>query len=108
MAKQTKSNYTVRKLKTKDIFKMSKILKKLNLKFDVKSGISQEQLGAEMITQLLGNLSNAEEEVNEFIGELVGVTGEEFSELEIEDTLDIINQFKNMEGISGFLKLANK
>lgn len=103
--------HTMRPLKTSDIFKMSKILKKLDVKTNdikVDKDTTQTQVGIAIMLKGVENLHQAETEVNEFIASLVGLTAEEFSELPIKDTLSIITQFKEQKGISSFLQLANK
>ena len=87
---------------------MSKILKKININLDVNKDITQAQLGVQMIQKVIENLYLAEEEANEFLADLVGITAEEFSELPIEDTLVIISLFKDQKGIVNFLKQAGK
>jgi hypothetical protein len=98
----------MRTLKTSDIYRMSKILKKININLDVNKDITQAQLGVQMIQKVIENLYLAEEEANEFLADLVGITAEEFSELPIEDTLVIISLFKDQKGIVNFLKQAGK
>ena len=100
--------YTLRELKTGDIFKMSKVLKKMDIKIEVKKGMSQGQVGFEIINQIFSNLHMAEKEVADFMGDLVGITGNEFQELSLEDSMSIISQFKDLDGVESFLKLANK
>lgn len=103
--------YKMRTLKTSDIFKMSKILKKLEVKTnDIKleEGMTTEQVGVTIILKAVENLHMAEDEVNDFISGLVGITAEEFGELPIEDTLSIISQFKEQKGIASFLQLAGR
>jgi hypothetical protein len=99
--------YKLRKLKTNDIYKMSKILKKMNLKFNVNDK-TQEQLGAEMIQSIIENLYMAQEEVNDFLGGLVGMSGEDFGELDIEESQKIIKQFKEIPQLANFFKLAGQ
>lgn len=106
MTKETE--YTMRELKSGDIFKMSKILKKIDVKVDVKKGMTQEQVGFEVIRQILENLHLAEKEVSELMGDLVGITGQEFRDLPLSKSIEIFAQFKELEGIDSFLKLANK
>ena len=103
--------YTMRTLQTSDIFKMSKILKKLDVKtndISVGKDTTQEQVGIELIKKALENLHLAEEEVNTFLADLVGLTPEKFSTLPLEDTFEIISLFKEQKGISSFLNLAAK
>ena len=103
-------SYTMRQLQTSDIFKMSKILKKLDVKTnDINlQGATQEQVGIELIKKALENLYLAEEEVNALLADLVGLTPAKFSTLPLEDTFEIISLFKEQKGIAGFLKLAAK
>ena len=99
----------LRKLKTSDIFKMSKILKKMGLKKELSiKDKSQEEVGAELILSIFENLYLVETEVNEFLADLTGKTVAEFEELGFEEVMEIINEFKNMSGISSFLKSASQ
>lgn len=100
--------YTMREFKTADIYKMSKILKKLNIKVDVNEKTTQQQLGVQMVQKIAENLHLAENEVNGFLAELVGIDASAFSELPIEDTFEIIGLFKEQKGLSNFLQLAGK
>lgn len=97
----------MRELKTTDIFKMSKILKKMDIKMDV-GGKAQEQVGADLILRLGENIHLAETEVNEFMGSLIGITAKEFSELPITKTFEYLEEFRNIPGIANFLKFAGQ
>lgn len=102
--------WSMRKLGMRDIYPMSKILKKLGLKLnslnDDGTKKSQTQLGAEMILSVAENIHLVQNEVNELLGSLVGITGEEMNELDLEDGLTIIALFKNQKGVANFLKSA--
>lgn len=98
----------MRPLKTTDIFKMSKILKKLNIKLDVSEKITQQEMGVQMIQRVIENLHLAEDEVNGFLAELVSVEPKEFADLPIEDALKIISLFKEQKGLASFLSAATK
>jgi len=97
----------MRQLKTKDIFTMSKILEKLELKIDAENK-SQEQLGAELILKIGENLHKAEKEINEFLADLKEITVEEFENLSIKEVINIFNEFKNLEGVKDFLSSAGR
>lgn len=97
----------MRDLKTSDIFKASKILKKMNLKFQISEGMTKHEAGVHMITQVVENLHLAEKEVNEFMGSLIGISGKEFSELTIVESMKHIEELKKQD-ILGFLSLASK
>ena len=104
--------YKMKKLSTMDLFKMSKILKKLNLKIEkgsvAQGEVSLEQGGllmmVDLIQKALENLHMAEDEVSEFLAHLVKITPEEFKELPLEDTFEIIEQFKDQKAVGDFLK----
>ena len=111
----------LRELKTKDIFKMSKILKKMNLKINANDEKikdengeeiivikTQKQVGAEIILKIFENLYLAEIEVNSFFADMCGITPKEFSELSIEKTFEIFKEFKSIAGLSSFLKQASQ
>jgi len=102
------SKYKMRDLKTGDIYKMSKILKKMDLKFEVDKDVTQMEMGVQFIQKILENLHLAEKEVNEFLAELIGMTSEEFEELPLTEVIEVFNQFKNQKDIGAFLKLAGK
>jgi len=83
----------IRELKTSDIFKVSKILKKMNLKLE---GEKQEEVGKNLIMDIFENLHLAENEVNEFVGGLVGLKPEEFAELPLPESIKIIMDLKEI------------
>lgn len=120
----------VRSLKTKDIFPMSRILKKIGLKDVIREAAAnmaanaksankpedkrsaaasaQMKLGADIVATLFENLYLAEEETNAFLADLVGMKPEEFAELELTDTLGIIDQLKGSKVFASFLKQASQ
>lgn len=97
-----------RELKGNDVFFMSRILSKMDLKLDVTEHSTQEQVGADLILQILSNLHMAREDVNTFLGGLIGMDGKDFGELPLETYMAYIEQFKNAEGIANFLTRAGK
>jgi hypothetical protein len=110
----------LRNLKTADIFKMSKILKKMGLKVDttfkeidstgkeITKDKSQQQVGAELILSVFENIHMAELEVNEFLADLAGMKAAEFAELPIEQTMEIMAEFKQIPGLASFFKTAGR
>jgi hypothetical protein len=102
----------MRQLITNDIFAMSRILKKLEIKVDLNTDKSDEQwdekLGVQLITKIAENAHLAQNEINSFIGGLAGISGEEFGKLPIKESLEIIKQFKELDGISDFFKRAGQ
>jgi hypothetical protein len=98
----------LRGLKTSDIYKTSKILKKMGIKPESGEGKTQQQVGAELIITVFESLHLAEQEVNELLGSLVGLTPEEFSELPLEKTMEIIKEFRQLPGLPTFFKPAGQ
>lgn len=102
----TVSKYTMRDLKTKDIFAMSKILKKMNIKGELDpKDKTPEKFGQEFLMTILENVGEAEAEFNAFFGSLIGLSATEFADLEIEDVFEVMQQFKKQDGIKRFLQL---
>lgn len=120
------TEYTMRPLNMSDAFKMSRILKKLDIKtaevlknIDVKKitskakkGNALEEVGlqavAELAQKVAENLYLAENEVNEFMASLVGIKAEDFAKLPLEDGIKIFSLFKEQKGIGSFLQAAVK
>jgi len=99
----------MRDLTMQDVYTMSKILKKMQLKSDVViEGKTQEQAGFELIITVFENLHLAEKEVNGFLASLVGITPEEYLKLPFEEGLKYLEEFKNKPGISSFFKSAGR
>lgn len=102
----------MRQLITNDIFAMSRILKKLQIDTNFNLGKddknSDESLGVQVIVKIAENAHLAQTEINNFIGELAGTSGEEFGKLPIKESLEIIKQFKELDGISDFFKRAGQ
>ena len=97
----------MRKLKTSDIFTMSKILKKIGLKIE-SEGKTQAQLGADMFMSFLENMHQAEDEMATLFGDLLGITKEDFLNLSIEESLEAIQLFKEQDGLKHFLSILSK
>lgn len=100
--------HNLRNIKGSDIFIMSKILKKMKLKPEVQPGMTQQQLGVDLFVLVLENLHLAQNEINEFMADLAGMTKEEFASLDIVDTMEVFAKFKEQKGVQVFLKLLGK
>lgn len=106
----------LRKLNGNDIFKMSKILKKINLDIDVAGmnlkGCDEETMqisvGVNMVKGALENLHLAQDEVNDFLGDLMGVSGEEFGKKDLDEVAEVMIEFKDMVRESNFFTLVSK
>jgi hypothetical protein len=97
----------VRELIFNDAFKLSRILKKINIKneIDVKDK-TQEEVGVSMFLAVGENLHLAEKEINDFMGDLFGMSGEDFGKQGTDEVLKCFDEFKNSKGVTSFFKLA--
>lgn len=95
----------MRELKTRDLFPMSRIIKKMGLKFAVE-GKTQEQLGAEIIWGLIENLGVAEQEVLAFIASLKDTTAEAIADQSFGQTLQDFKELIGKHGFADFFKQA--
>ena len=99
----------MRALKFNDVYKMSKILKKIKVSEEIElEGKTQTQVGVELFSGVIENLDKAQSEINEFLGELVGISGEEFGNLPPDEFVKHIEDFKNQPGLDVFFKVAGR
>lgn len=110
----------IRKLKGKDLFKFTKILRKLGVKDEIKGVISGfnakgkkkneilEQLGTDVIFTIIERLDLAETEISEFMGELLGMKAEEWLDLELEEMMESFRLLLTEDGFASFFKQAAK
>ena len=99
----------MRNLITKDIFTMSKIIKKMGLKIkelEITETTTQMEAGASLIVKIFENLHLAQEEATAFFADLTEMTVEEFENLPLDKVFEIIKEFKNTAGVESFLKQA--
>jgi hypothetical protein len=97
----------MRNLQFKDVFTVSRILKKMQLKFDVK-GLTQEELGAKLIYQFVENIGEAEEEVTNFLADLKGIDKARLQSSPIDEIFSLIEEFKKLPGLSAFFTQVGK
>ncbi len=95
----------MRQLTTNDVFKMSRILKKLNI--NLQSG-TDEEIGINLLVQIAENAHLAQTEINEFLGSLNNMTGEEFGNLPLKESMAVMNEFKKLDGIVDFFSLVGQ
>lgn len=85
-------------------FKLSAILDKLGLKMtSVKDGA--EQVGADLILQIITKAHKASKEVCSFVAEMKGITPKEAAKVDLGE---FIEEFKSDESLMGFFKSAVK
>ena len=86
------------KITGRQALKVAKLIKKLNLKISDPKGTAEE-VGADLIMQVMNNIGEAEEEVAEILSILTGVPAEEALDV---DLIGLIEKEK-AAGEDGFL-----
>lgn len=98
----------LRPLKGKDMFRMSKIVRKMGLlDMDIKTeGKTEKEIGLEVVKKIVENMDKAEAEINEFLGDLVGMTPAQFADQDLAVIIDTLKSMATMPGISDFFQHA--
>lgn len=102
----------MRNLQFKDVGKVSKILKKLQLRVDKDLNIQDEEaLGASLFLKLAENYSVVQEDLAEFMADLLkdeDITKTKFLEMELDEVYDYFIKLKEDKGLSRFLSIVSK
>lgn len=98
----------MRDLVWKDTYKMSRILKKMDMQFNISGDMSQEEAGVEMFLTFAENMHLAGKEASDFLGDLFGMTGEEFDNLPIGEAMSKLKEFMEIPDMPDFLESARK
>ena len=98
----------MRNLLFKDAFTVSRILKKMHIRPDIQDGITQEQLGADLVFKFVENIGDAEEEVTAFIADLKGMKPSELAGMDFEETAKLFEEFKEIKGLKSFFSQVGK
>ncbi len=103
----------MRQLITNDVYKLSRILKKMQLKSeDLKTDLDSENadqaFGINLLLKVVENAYMAQDEINDLIGGLCGLSGEDFGNLPITESVKLITEFNNLDGISDFFAQAGR
>lgn len=83
-------------------------LKSEDLKVNLDSENADQEFGVNLLMKVAENAYMAQDEINDLIGGLCGMTGAEFGELPISESLKLIAEFKNLDGISDFFEQAGR
>lgn len=110
----------MRNLKTSDLFSLSRILKKMDIKNELKKLVTnitgtpkerkkaEKELEIDMIMLFVENISNAEQDTYKFLSDLSGKTPQEIENQAPKETITMIKELFSKEGFNDFLSLASK
>lgn len=111
----------MRNLKTSDLFKLSRIIKKMNIKNEIK-GLAKDITGdtsegkkkAEQNLQIdlamlfAENVGAAEKEIYKFFADLTGKSSTKIENMDLKDFMNLVQELFNEEDIGSFLSTASK
>ncbi|MFB6729006.1 hypothetical protein ACMZ5A_25720 [Bacillus mobilis] len=96
--------YVVRGIKTKDIPRLSRIVKKMDIKPDFKMldelqnlGLQQKALGINLFIEVFAGLGEAEEEVYKLLSDLSSVDVDVIKDLDLGELYDIVLEIKKVD-----------
>lgn len=111
----------MRDLITTDLFKMSKILKKMNIKNEIKglftdvTGKKEEEkkeigqdVGIQLAFIVMENMYLAEKEITDFLADMTGKTKDEISKQKPVETIKMFEELFSQEDFKVFFSQAVK
>jgi len=93
----------MRKLETDDMFLLSEISDKMDIKLDVK-GKTQEEAGTELILFLVKKAYKAKDEIKQLVATLTEKTPEEVSRMSPKQLVTSIKEILKQDGVLDFFK----
>lgn len=86
----------------KDLFKVSKIYNKMEIKIEVGEKVNQQELGAQLINKILSNIWKAEADVIELVADIKGVEPKELEDKSPTEFFGIVKEILDQEGAKDF------
>lgn len=121
MTEEKKEKLLKRNLKTKDLFSLTRIIKKMNMKKELKEIVKdvtgktdkekkQALLGlrADLMLLFVENIGNAEQEICRFLGSLSDKEAQEIADQPPKDTFAMLGEIMDDESFGDFLSTALK
>jgi len=109
----------MRNLKTADLFSLSKIIKKMDIKRDIKAltkditGVTEaEKIKAEQALQIdllmlfVDNLGSAEKEIYKFLADVENKTPKEIEDMELDKFVELIKELFAQESLTSLFTTA--
>ncbi|QCH29251.1 hypothetical protein [Clostridium tyrobutyricum] len=118
---EEKQKLLKRGLKTKDLFTLTRIVKKMNMKKELRE-IARDVTGktakekkqalvgtrADLMLLFVENIGNAEQEIYRFLGNLSDKEAQEIADQAPQDTFGMIKELFSEDGFGDFLSTALK
>lgn len=93
----------MRKLEGDDMFSLSEIADKMDIKLDVK-GKSQEEIGVELMLFLIKKSHKAKDEIKQLVATLTEKTTEEVGKMSPKQLITSIKEILKQDGVLDFFK----
>lgn len=93
----------MRKLQTDDMFLLSEIADKMDIKLDVK-GKTQEEAGAELIMFLVKKAHKAKDEIKNLVAALTEKSSEEVAKMSPKEMINNVKEILKQDGLLDFFK----
>ena len=93
----------MRKLEGDDMFLLSEIADKMDIKLDVK-GKSQEEIGVDLMLFLIKKSHKAKDEIKQLVATLTEKTIEEVSKMSPKELVTSIKEILKQDGVLDFFK----
>lgn len=111
----------LRNLKTSDLFILSRILRKMNIKDEIKKLVkditgttperkkkAEHDMEIDLVMLFVENISNAEQEIYKFMGDLSGKKLQEIADQPPAETINMLKELFEQANFTDFLSLASK
>ena len=111
----------MRNLKAPDLFSLSRIIKKMNVKEEIKAlakditGVTEEEkVKAEQTMQIdllmlfIENIGSAEKEIYKLLADLNGITSKEIENMDLDKLIDIIKELFEQKSLGSLFTTALK
>lgn len=92
----------MRKLNTLDVFTLSKIYSKMDIKLDVDNKTSQMEMGVQLINKFMANLWKAQDDVIEFLASVKNISKKDFEQMPPTELIKTIKEILEQEGAADF------
>jgi len=111
----------MRSLETRDLFSLSRILKKMNIKDEIRglaknvSGMAKEDkkkaeqtMQVDIMMLFVENIGSAEKEIYKLLGDLTDKKVTEIENMKMTEFMDLFKELMEQEGVGSFLSTALK
>ncbi|MCH3962692.1 MAG: hypothetical protein LKE46_00220 [Clostridium sp.] len=118
---EEKEKLLTRGLKTKDLFSFTRIIKKMNIKPELKKLVKdvtgkteeekkamQRDLKVDIMFTFIESIGNADQEIYKFLGDLADKKPKEIEDQPPQDTMQMVEELFNEDGFGDFLSSAVK